>query len=172
MVNFLSIFVPMKSILHRLFSEKNIHFDEEEKNIMEDLFLAIGQLIETSQSTHRHVVNIREASSVIMTHALNRSMRTLTILTIVLSIPMILGSLYGMNVNLPFDDASWIFLAIIETSFIAMGAVFLFFFFVDKCIRSDTYYTLWFHRAYAFYQCESRNYIPKQNRFDLIPHHR
>lgn len=124
--DFLSVLVPMKAILHRLMGEKNISFNDEEKDLMEDLFLAMGQIIETSQSTHRHVVNIREASSVIMTHTLNRSIRTLTILTIVLSIPMILGSLYGMNVNLPFDEASWIFLAIITTSFIAMGAVFVF----------------------------------------------
>ncbi|NCU41174.1 MAG: magnesium transporter CorA family protein [Candidatus Moranbacteria bacterium] len=124
--DFLSVLVPMRAILHRLLSEKSIRFDEKEKDLMEDLFLAMGELIETSQSSHRHVVNIREASSVIMTHTLNRSIRTLTILTIVLSIPMILGSLYGMNVNLPFDETSWIFLAIIGTSFIAMGAVFVF----------------------------------------------
>lgn len=126
--DFSSALVPMRAIVHRLLSERYLPFYEEDKDLVEDLFLDMGQLIETSRSTHRHVVNIRESSSVIMTHNLNRSIRTLTILTIILSIPMILASLYGMNVALPLGDWDGMFWAIIFSSLIAMGAAFGFLF--------------------------------------------
>jgi len=126
--DFLVSLVPMRAIVQSLLSEKHLRLYEEDRDLVEDLFLAMGQLIETSRSTHRHVVNIRESSSVIMTYHLNASIRTLTILTIVLSIPMILASFYGMNVALPFESAPWMFGAVIGISLFAMGISFAFLF--------------------------------------------
>lgn len=122
--DFLAALVPMRANLHTLLSEQYLTFYEEDKELIEDLFLSIGQLVETSRATHRHIVDIREASSVIMTHTLNRSIKTLTIFTIVLSIPTILGALYGMNVPLPLAEQAWIFWIIISISLMGMGALF------------------------------------------------
>lgn len=122
--DFLAALFPMRANLHTLLSEQHLKFYEEDKDLIEDLFLSIGQLIETARGAHRHIVDIREASSVIMTHNLNRSIKVLTIFTIVLSIPTILGALYGMNVPLPFAEHAWTFWVIIGVSLMGMGALF------------------------------------------------
>jgi magnesium transporter len=119
--DFLAALIPMRAIVHTLLSQQRLHLYEEDKELVEDLFLAMGQLVEMSRATHRHVVNIRESSSVIMTHTLNRSIRTLTVLTIVLSIPMILASFYGMNVSLPLESWNFMFWVILSSSLVAMG---------------------------------------------------
>ena len=124
--DFLAALIPMRAIVHTLLSQQRLRFYEEDKELVEDLFLQTGQLVEMSRATHRHIVNIRESSSVIMTHTLNRSIRTLTVLTIVLSIPMILASFYGMNVALPFESWNFMFWMILGASLIAMGFSFAF----------------------------------------------
>ncbi len=124
--DFLAALVPMRAILQTILSNKRLSLSEEDKEWVEDLFLGIRQLIEVSESTHKHIVNIREASSVIMSHRLNQSIRLLTIFTIVLSVPMVLGSLYGMNVSLPFADIPGAFWGIVWASLLGMGIMFAF----------------------------------------------
>jgi magnesium transporter len=93
---------------------------------VEDIFLSNGQLIETVRSTLRYVVNIRDAYSNIMTHDLNRVMKILTALTIILTIPTMIFSFYGMNVNLP--DFSYFGISI----FTLVVSAFVFLIFLKK----------------------------------------
>lgn len=122
--DFLAVLVPMRAILQTLLSEKRLSLTEDDKEWVEDVLLGIGQLVEISEATHKHIVNVREASSVIMSHRLNQSIRTLTILTIVLSVPMVLGSLYGMNVPIPLAESHWMFWGIVGVSIFSMGVMF------------------------------------------------
>ncbi|HRT03374.1 MAG TPA: CorA family divalent cation transporter, partial [Candidatus Diapherotrites archaeon] len=57
---------------------------------------------------------IHITSSVISNNA-NRVIKTLTIITVIISVPMIISSFYGMNVNLPLSQnpfAFWLILLI------------------------------------------------------------
>ena len=72
-------------------------------------------------------MNIREAYSNIATNNLNRQIKLLTTLTVVLTIPTIVGSFFGMNVPVPFDNNSLAFVGIIAaTSGLAVLIIYLF----------------------------------------------
>lgn len=116
MNDFLSALIPTNTIISNLLSGKFFELHEEDHELVEDLFLGTGQLIELSKSTLKSVVNIREAYSTIMTNNLNRVIRVLTALTIVLTIPMIISSFFGMNVPVPFADSPYGFAAIFLVS--------------------------------------------------------
>lgn len=83
-------------------------------------------IIETEQSRTtariqlKLVEQMNQTFSAIVSNNLNNIMKILTSLTIILTIPTIIGSLYGMNIKLPIagrDDAFlWIILLMIFIS--------------------------------------------------------
>ncbi|HEX3081924.1 MAG TPA: CorA family divalent cation transporter, partial [Candidatus Saccharimonadia bacterium] len=88
--SFLSELVPANLLLSNLPSGRHgLVFGEDDRDLIEDLVQATRQLRETSQSSLRTVVNIREAYSNIMTNNLNRRVGLLTSITVVLTIPTI-----------------------------------------------------------------------------------
>jgi magnesium transporter len=126
MNDFLSALMPTGSIISNLLSGKLFDLREEDHELVEDLFLGIGQLIELSKSTLKTVVNIREAYSTIMTNNLNRVIKILTALTIVLTIPMMISGFFGMNVAIPFAESPYGFWIIFAIS-IAISASLIYF---------------------------------------------
>ncbi len=110
---FLSDLIPTNSIINSLLANRNFKFTEDEHDLLEDIKLSNNQLIELSKANLKTIVNIREAYSTIMTNNLNRVIKLFTSLTVLLTIPTIIASIYGMNVQLPFADQSWVFAGII-----------------------------------------------------------
>ncbi|OGZ05713.1 MAG: hypothetical protein A2942_00045 [Candidatus Lloydbacteria bacterium RIFCSPLOWO2_01_FULL_50_20] len=111
----LDALVPTNATLSKLVSGKFLTLREEDKEFANDVYLESGQLVELSRSNIRALMNIRNAYSTIMTNNLNRVIKLLTGLTIVLTIPSIIVNMYGMNVWLPFADsmhAFWIIASI------------------------------------------------------------
>lgn len=112
--DFLSELVPTNNILLNLLAgRKVLSFTENDRDILEDLQLETAQLIDESKGYLKTIVNIREAYSNIMTNNLNRQIKILTTLTIVLTVPTIVGSFFGMNLDVPFDDKPYAFLLVI-----------------------------------------------------------
>ncbi len=124
---FMSNLVPNNAVLHQLFTRKNIILDEDDRDLVEDILLSTNQLMEISRSNIKNIVNLREAYSTIMTNNLNRVIKLFTSLTVLLTIPTIVSSIYGMNVSLPFDQNPYAFLGIISLIFIISGALFFLF---------------------------------------------
>jgi len=114
--DFLSALIPNNAILHNLLSGKFLKFEEEYNDLVEDITLNTGEIIELSKSTLKVMVNIREAYSTIITNNLNRIIKLLTSLTVLLAIPTMISSLYGMNVILPFQDNPYAFTGIVVSS--------------------------------------------------------
>jgi len=100
-------------ILKSLSSIKGLFTTDDENDLVEDIFLANGQLIQISKSILTKAKNMRDAYSTILTNNLNRVIRFLTVLTVILTIPMIITSMYGMNVRLPHAESEFIFLTIL-----------------------------------------------------------
>jgi magnesium transporter len=99
---FLSELLPTNILLNGLLAGRyKLTFFEEDKDLIEDLIQTTNQLNETSRSSLKTIVNIREAYSNIMTNNLNRQIKLLTSLTVVLTLPTIVFSLYGMNIPIP-----------------------------------------------------------------------
>ena len=114
---FLGDLIPANTVLQQLTGRrKNLSFDEEDRDLIEDLQLSATQLIDTTRGSLKTAVNIREAYTNIATNNLNRQVKILTTLTVVLTIPTIVGSFWGMNVAVPFRDDPHAFI------FILLGA--------------------------------------------------
>ncbi len=125
--DFISALLPTSTILRNLLSGKSLKLYEEDRELVEDLLLGSEQLIESCQLNLRTIVNIREASSVIMTNNLNRVIKLLTALTVILSVPTMIASLYGMNVSLPGADEPRAFLFVIMATALISAILFIVF---------------------------------------------
>lgn len=121
--DFLSALVPTAASLRTLLKGRTIMLEEHDEDLTEDLFLETEQLIETSRSTQKNIVNIRDAYSTIMTQELNRVMKVLTALTIIFTVPTMISSFYGMNISLPFGDQPWAYLLILGVTVVFVGAL-------------------------------------------------
>ena len=82
---------------------------EDDKDLLEDAMIEIRQAIEMC-TIYTNILNgVTDTFSSIISNNLNITMRTLTIITLVLAIPTIVFSFYGMNVDgLPFIE-NWYF---------------------------------------------------------------
>ncbi len=101
---FLAALQPQASLLVSFTITKYLRLHEDDKEIVEDLKLETSELIELTKSRLRTLVNIRQAYDAIATNNLNQTFKRLTSIAIFLTIPTIIGGLWGMNVSVPFAD--------------------------------------------------------------------
>jgi len=102
--DFLGALIPMNIMLSNLTTGKHIKLYVEDKELIEDLSINNNQLIEMCKSSMKYITNIREAYSTIMSNNLNKIMKLLTSLTVILTFPTMVYSFYGMNINLPLQS--------------------------------------------------------------------
>ena len=87
---------------------------EEDQELLEDVITENKQAIEMANIYSSILKGMMDAFSSVISNNLNIVMKFLTSVTIVLSIPTIIFSFYGMNVALPFDShpLSWLYILI------------------------------------------------------------
>lgn len=125
--DFLSGLVPTASVLHGLLGGRYVRLYEEDEDLIEDLTLGINELIELTKSRLTTIRNVRDAYSTITANNLNRVIKMLTSLTIIVTIPAVISSIYGMNVELPLMHrtyAFWAVMGFIAVAMIGAGWVF------------------------------------------------
>lgn len=110
--DFISALMPTINITERILRGKYITIYDKDIDVVEDLVMDSKQTLELSGSGLKSIKNIREAYSTILTNDLNKVMKFLTIATIMLTVPTIVSSVFGMNVPLPMQDNPLAFLYI------------------------------------------------------------
>lgn len=110
---FLSALVPTNATLRRLLLGRYMPLFEDDQDIVEDLLLNNEQSIEACNSNLKSVENIRDAYTSISSNNLNRTIKVLTIATVMIAIPNLFFSMYGMNVDLPLQHWVWAYPAMI-----------------------------------------------------------
>jgi magnesium transporter len=114
---FLSDLVPSGMMFNNLLVGKYpISINEDDRDHAEDLLQSTQQLIDNARGSLKTIVNIREAYSTIMANNLNRIFKMLTSITILMTIPTIITSIYSMNVALPMmhdPRVFWVITAIV-----------------------------------------------------------
>ena len=108
--------VPTNLWLQQVTKGNYMQLFQEDVELMEDLMIDNSQLVDSARSVLKTIQNIRTATESILTNRLNTTMRRLTIFTIILTIPTVIASLYGMNVSIPLENnpfAFWIILVFI-----------------------------------------------------------
>lgn len=85
----------------------NIRDDEDKSDLFEDIIIDNGQALEMS-NVYTNILNgTMDAYGSIISNNLNITIRRLTLITIILMVPTLIASFYGMNVPLPFEKASY-----------------------------------------------------------------
>ncbi|WP_317367427.1 magnesium transporter CorA family protein [uncultured Tyzzerella sp.] len=103
---------------NELVMEKLLRYDfikkyEEDKELLEDTIIENKQAIEMSKIYSDILAGTMDAFASIISNNLNIVMKVLTSITIIMAIPTIISSFFGMNVPVPFSDNPLAFLWII-----------------------------------------------------------
>ena len=76
---------------------------DEDEDILEDAIIENRQAIEMSKTYSDILTSTMDAYSSIISNNLNGVMKVLTSLTVLISVPTLIASIWGMNVKLPFE---------------------------------------------------------------------
>lgn len=101
---FLSALLPQSVLLNSIVNGRYFRLYEDDRDMVEDLERTESELIELTKSRLRTLTNMRQAYDAIATNNLNNTFKRLTSIAIFLTIPTIVGGLWGMNVAVPFAD--------------------------------------------------------------------
>ncbi len=121
---YLSSLVPLRSVLEAIVSGKYTILYDRDQDLLEDLLNASIQSEDLCSINLRSIRSLRDSYQIIFTNQLNKTIKLLTALTIILSIPTMVASLYGMNVSLPIENNPFafyiIFICIVVLSLISL----------------------------------------------------
>lgn len=102
--------------IRRLHEHHGETLTDESLEALDDIALHIGQLLAAIDVHVNSVESIRNAYSTVANNTLNQRMKTLTVLTVLITLPNVIFGMYGMNVALPFGSAPWVYAAIIGST--------------------------------------------------------
>ena len=97
-----------------------------------------NQAIETTELHQRILESITSSYASLLSNDMNNIMKTLTLFTVLLTLPTLVFSFFGMNVPLPIDDhsyVSWIIVVGISLILVAIVSIFLW---KNKIITTNT----------------------------------
>ena len=104
----------MEATLAKIGAGKYIKMFEEDKDLLDDVRIEFRQASEMCEISSKLLNETMDTFSNIINNSMNDAMKRLTIITLVLAVPTIVFSFYGMNVdNLPFID-SWVWAMLIS----------------------------------------------------------
>jgi magnesium transporter len=81
----------------------------EDEDILEDVITENKQAIEMAETYNNILVGMMDAFASVISNNLNIVMKYLTSVTIVMALPTMVASFYGMNVALPFQHSPYAF---------------------------------------------------------------
>jgi magnesium transporter len=119
--NMVDTLVPTNAWLQQVPKGNYMQLYNEDIEMMGDLEIANSQVVNQARSILKTIQNVRGSIEAIMTSRLNNSLSILTVLTILLTVPLVIASLYGMNVPLPFQEGKYTFYSLIGLNFIILG---------------------------------------------------
>lgn len=100
---------------------------EEDNELLEDLMIETQQGIEMAEISNRIINESTDTYANLISNNMNEVMKFLTVYSLILSIPTIVFSFYGMNVHLPlagWKTLSWILVMIIAIIFSALFIIY------------------------------------------------
>ena len=119
-----------EAVLEKLIKLESIKKYPEDTELLEDVIIENTQAIEMANIYSGILQSMMDAFASVISNNLNDVMKILSVITIVMSIPTIIFSAYGMNLapsGMPFSSTIWGFLIVILVSIAAsiIAALFL-----------------------------------------------
>lgn len=110
--------------LEKILRGRFIKLYDDDKELLEDVLIEIKQAIEMSSIYSDVLSGTMDAFASIISNNLNIVMKVLTSITIVMSIPTIIASFYGMNVSgMPLTNFWWFPVALSVVSMFVVGFI-------------------------------------------------
>ncbi len=109
-------------VADKLGKRKMFKATEEDEELFDDVIDETRQAIETVKIYDRIAVDTANNMATIISNRLNQTVKTLTSVTIILMLPTLMASIYGMNIQLPFQEH--------ESAFLIVGGFTLFLSFI------------------------------------------
>lgn len=82
---------------------------EDEKEVLQDLIVDTSQALEMANIYTNILSSTMDAFASIISNNLNNVMKRLTSITIILSLPILVTGIYGMNVDIPYQHSTHAF---------------------------------------------------------------
>ena len=127
------IFTLQKSLIHytaslnsnnrmiqKLKRSRLFIIDEDKDDILEDITIDIKQAIEMAEIYGNILSEMMRFFSSVISNKLNIVMKFLAAITIIIAIPTLVSSMFGMNVTLPFHDSPHAFMITMGISALAV----------------------------------------------------
>lgn len=116
-----------KVVLDKILRFNYLKMYEEDKDLLEDVIIEITQAIEMAETYHTILTGMMNAFASIISNNLNIVMKFLTSITIILALPTMVASFYGMNVDIPFQHIHYSFvIPLVISGFFASLTAFVF----------------------------------------------
>lgn len=93
-------------VMNRLIRGKTVKMYEEDEDLLEDVIIENSQAIEMAEIYSNITKSTMDSFSSMISNNLSGTMKLLTAITIILSIPTMIASFWGMNVNVPFGNSA------------------------------------------------------------------
>lgn len=121
LVYFITALRSNELLMMKIARTKFLLLNEEEKDFLDDLIIEASQALETA-TTYTNILNSTlDAFASIISNNQNQVLKRLSTLTIFLSIPVLIASIYGMNVPLPFQKSHYAFYIPVAICLIIIG---------------------------------------------------
>jgi magnesium transporter len=122
-VYFLTALRSNELLMMKISRTNILKLNEDERDLLEDLIVETSQALEMA-NTYTNILNSTlDAFASIISNNQNDVLKRLTTLTIFLSVPVLIASIYGMNVPIPYKDSHMAFWLPVILSVIILGFV-------------------------------------------------
>jgi len=101
--------------------------DEEEQELLSDLIIEFSQALEMANTYTNILSSTMDAFASIINNNMNLVMKRLTSITILISLPTLIASFYGMNVDIPYSHGRYSFYFPVMLSIIVSALVSFYF---------------------------------------------
>lgn len=112
-------------VMEKTLRGKILKMYEEDEDILEDAIIENRQAIEMSKTYSDILTSTMDAYSSIISNNLNGVMKVLTSLTVLISVPTLIASIWGMNVKLPFEANRFGFIILLGVSLLIAIVTFI-----------------------------------------------
>ncbi len=109
LVYFITALRSNELLMMKLARTNFLELNEEEKDFLDDLVIETSQALETANTYTNILSSTLDAFASIISNNQNEVLKRLTTITLFLSIPVLIASIYGMNVPLPFQHSPFAF---------------------------------------------------------------
>jgi magnesium transporter len=105
-------------VMQKMLKSEYLRMYEDDQDLLEDVIIEYRQAIEMAE-TYSNILNgMMDVFASLISNNLNAVMKLLTSITIILSLPTMVASFFGMNVRIPFENDPHGFFTVMIIAFV------------------------------------------------------